>query len=102
MCTKYHFDNNIYNDNDLNYFLDLDLQSLGVESFQEYLIINNGIKYEYTHHYNIKDYIKGRITFLQLLLNKDNIYRTNEFKDKLEIITKDNIRKEIEYLDKQI
>ena len=100
MCTKYHFKDIVYDDNDLNLFLDIDLESFGIISFEEY--INNGIMYEYTHHYDLKEYIEGRTKFLQSLLKKDFIYRSIEFKDKLEIIARENIGKEIEYLEKQI
>jgi predicted metal-dependent HD superfamily phosphohydrolase len=99
MCTKYHFSETEYDDLDLNYMLDFDLYTFGLP-FEDYAKINEGIVYEFTHHINMGEFVKGRTGFLNLVLKKSIIYRTSEFYDKYEVKAMENINKEIEMLSK--
>jgi predicted metal-dependent HD superfamily phosphohydrolase len=58
--------------------------------------INSGILYEFTHHYKIEEFKKGRANFLQTVLTKNYIYRTDEFRHNYEKKARDNIQKEIQ------
>jgi predicted metal-dependent HD superfamily phosphohydrolase len=98
MCTKYHFSDKSYNDLDLNYMLDFDLYTFGLESLEDYLRINEGIMYEFTHHYELADFLKGRTSFLNMVLAKDRIYRTEDYYSKYEERARENIKQEIEKL----
>lgn len=100
MATKSHFDNQLYDDEDLNYFLDADLVSLGNQSIEDYMNINRMIKYEFTNHLSQQEWICGRRKFLEMVLNKEHIYRTNEFRLKYEQNARKNIAEELELLEK--
>jgi predicted metal-dependent HD superfamily phosphohydrolase len=97
-CTKKHFSNNVYEDKDLNLFLDFDLYTFSFEDFNDYMIYGEGITYEFTHHLTLDSFLEGRTNFLSGVLEKNALYRTTEFFDKFEENAKNNIRKEIEYL----
>jgi predicted metal-dependent HD superfamily phosphohydrolase len=97
-CTKKHFSNDVYEDKDMNLFLDFDLFTFSDEDFNKYLTYSEGIVYEFTHHFTMEEFIKGRTKFLSMVLEKNALYRTSEFFDKFEENAKNNIRKEIEYL----
>lgn len=97
MCTKHHFDEKIYTDSDLNYLLDLDLYTFSLET-NAYLETNKGIKFEYTHHLTEEEFKTGRTNFLQKVLGKTNIFRSEEFINKYEAKARENINKEIEIL----
>jgi predicted metal-dependent HD superfamily phosphohydrolase len=100
MCTKHHFINIEYDDSDLNYFLDFDLETFGLDDFESYMEINSGIQYEFTHHYNLEDFKNGRVKFLNFALTKNSIYRTDEYKNNFEKKARENIQKEIEIYSK--
>ena len=100
MCTKYHFSDNEYDDSDLNYFLDFDLETFGLDNFDDYMLINSGIQYEYTHHLKFENFKTGRNKFLSFVLTKKSIYRTDEYKFNQEKKAKENIHKEIELYSK--
>ncbi len=97
ICTKYHFTNTEYDDSDLNYFLDFDLETFSIENFDDYSEINSGIRYEYTHHFKLEEFIQGRLKFLQLVLSKNSIFRTEEFRNNSEKKARDNIQREINF-----
>jgi hypothetical protein len=94
MCTKKHFDNVEYKDQDLNLLLDLDLSSFATFSTEDYLINSSKIKYEFRHHLTEEQWIKGRTEFCQFVLKRQNIFRS-EYYSKYETIARENIQAEI-------
>lgn len=98
MCTKNHFKEIEYEDNDLNYLLDFDLYTLGLDDFEKYYEINKKVEYEYRHHLTDDEWRLGRVKFLKTVLEKKFIYRSKETREKLEDNCRINITKEIEIL----
>ena len=94
-CTKHHFEEDTYDDEDLNYMLDCDLYSLGADQ-SKYFLINEMIKYEYRHHLSEDEWIAGRKKFLEKVLAKKYIYRTDEIRGQLENVARSNIQLELE------
>ena len=92
--TKNHTLNIIHNNEELNYFLDMDMHILSEENWEDY---ENKIRKEYPYLSEI-EYKNGRIKFLQSCLNKDKIYRTKIFYDAFEQKAISNIKKIIEKL----
>lgn len=99
-CTKNHFTDTVYEDNDLNLFLDFDLNLFGNDNYEEYHKIVEKIKYEYRHPYSEDEYIQGRSKFLKGVLSKSRMFRTEEFFNNYEEIAKNNIKQEIEEINK--
>ena len=81
MCTKHHFDKTTYEDNDLNYVLDFDLNEFTNEDFNEFYEISKKIYFEFSFH-GEDQLRKGRTAFLEMVLQKDRIFRTDEFHNK--------------------
>jgi phosphopantetheine adenylyltransferase/predicted metal-dependent HD superfamily phosphohydrolase len=98
MATKSHFDKQEYNDKDINYFLDVDLISLGEKCFEDYMKLNSMIKYEFTNHLTEEEWVNGRRKFLEMVLCKEHIFRTDDFRLKYEENARRNILKELELL----
>ena len=92
--TKNHTLNIIHNNEELNYFLDMDMHILSEENWEDY---ENKIRKEYPYLSEI-EYKNGRIKFLQSCLNKEKIYRTKIFHDAFEQKARSNIKKIIEKL----
>ena len=92
--TKNHTLNIIHNNEELNYFLDMDMHILSEENWEDY---ENKIRKEYPYLSEI-EYKNGRIKFLQSCLNKEKIYRTKIFYDAFEQKARSNIKKIIEKL----
>lgn len=95
LCTKHHFEEFSYEDSDLNYMLDFDLMSLAVDE-SKYFEINDRIRYEYRHHLSEEQWNVGRRKFLEKVLEKKSIYRTEEFKSQMEDNARRNIKLELE------
>ena len=85
--TKNHTLNIYHNDDELNYFLDMDMYILSEENWEDY---ENKIRKEYSYINDI-EYKNGRLKFLQSCLNKDKIYRTKIFYDSFEQKARSNI-----------
>ena len=85
--TKNHTLNTSHNNEELNYFLDMDMYILSEENWEEY---ENKIRKEYFYINDI-EYKKERTKFLQSCLNKDKIYRTKIFYDACEQKARSNI-----------
>ena len=97
MCTKRHFDEIDYKDEDLNTFLDLDLSVFALET-KEYLENCQMIKFEFRNHLTEEQWNGGRKMFLLSLLKKQRIFRSDFYFSNFEKIAKDNIQTEINNL----
>ncbi len=83
-------------ENDLNYFLDFDLSVLGADD-AVYDIYSRQIRDEFSFFASFL-YNSGRKKVLKGLLEKETIYQTEDFKGRLEIQARKNIKREIESL----
>ena len=81
---------------DLLYFLDIDLSILGSSklAFRQY---EENIRKEYSH-VSEEDYCKGRTQILQKFLEREHLYYTKEFRAKFEKKARKNINSLLEYL----
>ncbi|AKQ45086.1 hypothetical protein TH63_04660 [Rufibacter radiotolerans] len=84
---------------DVNLLLDFDLSILGAP-WPEYLVYTHQIRKEY-HLFSDYLYRNGRKKVLQHFLDLDSIYRTPDFKDRLEETARENMKKEIQLLDQE-
>ena len=84
--TKNHTLSKTY-ENELNFFMDMDMEIVSEENWEDY---ENKIRKEYCF-LDDNDYKKGRKQFLQNLLNKEKIFRTNIFYNNYEERAKNNI-----------
>lgn len=82
--------------NDLNYFLDIDLSILGSEE-TIYDIYTQQISDEYNFYPSFL-YNRGRRKVLNSFLDKEFIYKTEEYRSKLEEQARINIARELESL----
>jgi predicted metal-dependent HD superfamily phosphohydrolase len=94
IATKKH--TNTLNNNDLNYFLDFDLEILSAP-WNKYLEYSKEIRKEYYIYPDIL-YKPGRKKVLQHFLRQDNIYKTKEFRNKFENLARQNLIQELELL----
>jgi len=94
IATKNHV--NMINNNDLNYLLDFDLEILSVH-LDEYLKYIQQIRNEYKIYPDIL-YNPGRIKVLEHFLKLDYIYKTQDYRDKFELLARQNIEHEIKLL----
>ncbi len=94
MSTKKHFENIEYSDNDLNIFLDFDLSGLGYD-WNNYSKNTSEIKYEFCHHLRDIQWNEGRRKFLQSVMVKEKIFRTNYFFENFETKAKENLIREL-------
>jgi predicted metal-dependent HD superfamily phosphohydrolase len=83
-------------ENDLNYFLDIDLSILGSEE-TIYDIYTKQISDEYSFYPSFL-YNRGRRKVLNSFLEKEFIYKTEEYRSKLEEQARVNIARELESL----
>lgn len=95
LATKYHESDG---DTDTNYFLDFDLAILG-ESQERYKEYTTQIRKEHTV-YPDQVYNEGRQAILRQLLNRNRIFKTKEFYEKYELQAKNNIKNELQTLEK--
>lgn len=95
LATKKHLD---YSDLDTKYFIDADLSILGQQK-EEYKIYQKNVRLEYLYYPSVI-FNKGRIQVLRHFLNFENIYKTEYFKNKYEEKARENLKKEIENLEK--
>lgn len=79
MATKFHFESLIYTDDDLNLLLDFDISGFAEPNFDIYWELTKGIVFEF-NFYSEKKFREGRTIFLQKVLKKENIFRTDKFK----------------------
>jgi predicted metal-dependent HD superfamily phosphohydrolase len=94
MCTKSHFEDNEYDDTDLNYMLDLDLLTFSLP-YEKFIENNKGIHFEFTHHLSEEQFKNGRGNFLKMVLKKKQIYRTPEMYEKYEKLARENIQRDL-------
>lgn len=87
------------NDKDGQYMIDIDLSIMGRtrEQYQKYM---KGVEKEYSA-YPKEIYLKGRKKFLNKILPK-KIFQTKIFQERYESKAKDNIKKEIKYLENKL
>ena len=93
MATKTHVSNN---DNDLNFFLDFDLSILGADEVI-YEVYTRQIREEYNSFISF-NYSRGRKKMLKSLLEREFIYNTPVFREKLEAKARENMEKELTIL----
>jgi predicted metal-dependent HD superfamily phosphohydrolase len=93
-ATKNHENKN--NDNDLSFFLDFDLSILGAEE-AIYDVYTQQIRDEYSFYPSFI-YNRGRKKVLKSFLEKSFIFKTEEFRAKLEAQARENIQRELESL----
>jgi predicted metal-dependent HD superfamily phosphohydrolase len=93
LATKTHESSN---DNDLNYFLDMDLSILGSEE-TIYDIYAKQISDEYSFYPSFL-YNRGRKKVLSSFLDKEFIFKTTEYRTALEKQARINIARELENL----
>ncbi len=91
LATKTH---GMSEDSDLNYFLDFDLSILGAEDLI-YDIYSQQIREEYGFYPSFL-YDRGRKKVLKAFLERDFIYKTDEFRDKYEAKARENIQRELD------
>lgn len=99
MCTKKHFENIEYKDEDLNLLLDLDLSSFALNT-EDYLNNSSMIKFEFRNHLTEEQWNKGRKAFLLSVLEKKRIFRSDYYYSQSEKIARENIQVEINELSK--
>ena len=81
MCTKYHFDEKrIYEDPELNYFIDFDLFTFSLEDEDSFFQVSKNIRKEF-FFFNDKEWASGRIKFLESLYSKTFIFRSDEYRN---------------------
>ncbi len=96
LATKSHL--NTSNDNDLDLFLDFDLEKLGAP-WTEYEEYTKQIRQEYKI-YPKPLYNKGRRKVLEHFLAQERIYKTSEFYKNYEQAARENINRELSILSK--
>jgi predicted metal-dependent HD superfamily phosphohydrolase len=102
-ATAMHLDTHV--DPDCEKILDLDLHGFSFH-YEKYIINSENIHDEYINPDPLFDgiteneFVSGRIKFLNSLLSKGFIFRTEMFKNNWETIAKNNISQEIELLKK--
>lgn len=84
------------NDLDSSLFIDLDLSILG-ENWPLYQIYISNIRKEYSN-FDEQTFKRGRLKVLKSILDRNNIYETEYFKDKYELQARTNISHEIEII----
>jgi predicted metal-dependent HD superfamily phosphohydrolase len=94
LASKKH---HLSDDKDTNYFLDADLSILGSD-WDKYNQYSQNIRIEYII-YPDNMFFEGRILVLKKFQNQNNIFKTDFFKNKFEMIAQQNISKEIEILE---
>lgn len=87
-----------FSDSDTNYFTDADLSILG-KSWETYSEYFQQIHKEYKIYPDFI-YNPGRKKALQHFLKMDRIFKTEYFFEKYEIQARENLQKELEFLDK--
>ena len=96
--TENHLSNKEYNSNDINLFLDMDMQIIAQDHWEDY---ENNIRKEYCFmdydNYKIK-----RKEFLEKLEKKEKIFRTKTFFDEFEEKARNNIKNIIKTLNNPI
>lgn len=85
---------------DLQYFLDMDLASLGV-SEEQFDLNGENIRKEYAHLTD-EEYEAGRLAFFNSFLARDRIYFTDYFYDKFEVLARNNLTRSKEILEEKI
>lgn len=83
-------------DSDTNYLLDIDLGILG-EPWESYLLYTQNIRKEYALYPNFL-YKRGRKKVLKHFLAMESIFKTEEFLNTHEKITRENLKKELSLL----
>ena len=83
-------------DSDAKYLIDIDLMIFG-QSKEEFLQYEDAIQKEF-EHIETKTYKQGRSELLQKFLQRDFIYSTKYFRDKLEKNARTNLKFSIERL----
>lgn len=98
MTATHQLDNNNDNisDSDAAFLLDMDLSILGAD-WVDYQRYAQAVRQEYAHVAS-DDYRTGRITVLKGLLAHDRLYLTDDYYERLEHVARENIRREIEFL----
>ncbi|HUP10909.1 MAG TPA: hypothetical protein VM187_01810 [Niastella sp.] len=81
---------------DLKLFLDFDMSILGAE-WEAYELYTRQVRKEY-RIYPDKLYNPGRKQFLQHCLQAESIFQTPVFKERYEVIAKENVGKELELI----
>lgn len=90
VATKAHH----YNANmDINFLLDADLSILGAQ-WPEYEKYYHRIRQEYKYYPDFL-YNPGRIKVLEHFVNMDQIYKTDYFKNRMEVRAKENLKREL-------
>ena len=83
-------------DNDAAYLLDMDLSILAAD-WADYQRYAQAVRQEYTHVAS-DDYRNGRIAVLDGLLARARLYLTEDYYERLEHIARENIKREVEFL----
>lgn len=74
--------------------LDLDLSGLGA-SYYEYKKASEQVKAEYSVRYSERDFMEGRITFLEGMLKRNRIFYLDYFYNKYEATARENMGTEL-------
>ena len=93
LATKTH---DTTGENDLNYFLDFDMSILGAEE-TIYDVYTRQVRDEFPFYPTFL-YNRGRKKALQEILRKQTIYSTEEYKNRLENISRENMQRELSHL----
>lgn len=86
---------------DINKFIDHDILIMGADR-KDYMQYAQNIKAEYSQIWPMEKYLAGRNQFLISFANRDNIFLTEEFRDKYETIALKNILSEISQNQKEL
>ena len=90
---KHRIDDKYKNDNDLKWFLDLDLSVLG-EQKDVYKMYADNIRQEYIH-VESKEFVRRRVKVMKNILDKETLYFTDLFKEQFDKIARENVLNEI-------
>ncbi|XP_071799765.1 uncharacterized protein [Asterias amurensis] len=96
-CTEAHQVSGMYASSDEHYFLDFDMQVLGLPE-TEYASYAQKIRAEYIHVPEMQ-YRTARAQILKEFLKTPNIFATQDFRELYEIQARDNIKREIQQLE---
>ena len=96
--TKHHLLPLNNNSEEINYFMDMDMEIIAEENWEDY---ENKIRKEYCYCNDI-EYKHKRKQFLQSLLNKDKIFRTKIFYDTYEQKARKNLTNIINKLNSNV